>query len=396
MAFIMKNSLKKNMPAFFAGFILIFFSCTPSPEYLKKNIQQQKGRPDEYIRVLLLKTNQRVVVESSGHIKISRLKDQGIVYNGKGNKFTFDADKFNNDLQFESWDAPIKIGTSTFRGMVELHKSMGSLYVVNVVTMREYLYGVVPSEMMAGWPLEALKAQAVAARTYCYYHIQKNRAQIYDVDSTTKFQVYKGLSSEKASTNKAVDETEGEIISYNNKPLLALFHSTCGGTTVNDQDVWSGGDDLPYLAPVKCPYCQESPYHNWQTTIPLTELKDKLQKKYSDITTISKISFQHRNGNVVQVVIEHRNGIIRMSGNEFRTMISPTLIKSTNFIGKKDDKVLVLSGHGWGHGVGLCQWGAKGMAASGKKYREILNFYFKDAKVITINYSNKNHQVAGN
>ena len=129
---------------------------------------------------------------------------------------------------------PLSVNGTRYRGTIELHGVTGLLYVINPVKLDEYLFGVVPSEMPPGWPLEAMKSQAVAARTYAYYHIMKHKNLLDDLDATTNSQVYKGIGAEKENSNNAVISTAGEIITHKGSPILSYFHSTCGGHTIDD------------------------------------------------------------------------------------------------------------------------------------------------------------------
>jgi stage II sporulation protein D len=267
--------------------------------------------------------------------------------------------------------------------MIELHNVLGKIYVINVLRIDEYLFGVVPSEILSSWNMESLKAQAVTARTYAYYHIMKKRDLLYELDATNNFQVYKGLEVETERTNKAVEETSGEILTYKNQPIIAYFHSTCGGKTADDKFVWDG-NDLEYITGIQCRFCKESPDYSWEMKLTLYEMRRFLRKKYKGVGKIAGISFKKQDGRVVSVVIRHRNGVIKLSGNNFRLLFPDKKIKSLLFVAKKIKNGLILHGHGWGHGVGMCQWGAKGLAESGAIYREILKFYYRDVSIVSL------------
>jgi stage II sporulation protein D len=242
--------------------------------------------------------------------------------------------------------------------------------------------------MPSSWNDEALKAQAVASRTYSYYHLLKNRNKnIFDLDATTNFQVYKGISTESSSTTQAVTETSGIIMIYNYEPIVAYFHSTSGGKTSDDRDVWPGSD-LPYLESVECKYSENSPHYHWTAELSVDEIGNALIPKFKRIGKIQKISFKKNNDRVVEVTIIHSNGSIKMNGNEFRLLLPSGKLKSTYFSARQDKKILHISGRGWGHGVGMCQWGAKGRGEKGIKYDKILSHYYKDIqfKKITNNY----------
>ncbi|MBN2403415.1 MAG: SpoIID/LytB domain-containing protein [Spirochaetes bacterium] len=262
---------------------------------------------------------------------------------------------------------------------------MGKIYVINVLQINEYLYGVVPSEIISTWETEALKAQAVAARTYTYHHLISSKKNIYDLDNSSNFQVYNGISSEKENTTIAVNETSGQIMFYKGKPIVAFFHSTCGGRTSHDKYVW-GGEGQEYLKSVACTYCKESPYFSWEEKVSLYEIKEFLNKKYRGVGNITGIVFQRKDNRVVSAVIHHKNGIVKLTGNELRLLFPEKKIKSMHFTAQKVNDGLILHGHGWGHGVGMCQWGAKGMAEKGAGYKDILRYYYKGVSIIGIGH----------
>jgi len=234
--------------------------------------------------------------------------------------------------------------------------------------------------MPSSWNIEALKAQAVASRTYSYFHLLNNKSKnIFDLDSTTNFQVYKGIATETPSSIKAVSDTSGTIMTYDYSPIIAYFHSTSGGKTADDKDVWPG-TDLPYLESVKCTFGENSPHNEWTTELSMNDIKDALSKKYKRINKIQKISFKKNNDRVIEVTIVHNNGTINLSGNAFRMLFPSQKLKSTYFTAKRENTSLIINGKGWGHGVGMSQWGAKGRGENGIKYEEILNHYYKDIK----------------
>ncbi len=363
--------------------LLVVIGCAPSPEYLAKT-GKRIGLDNDYIRVLLLKDQVKVIIETTSKTKVVQLSNNTILYNGNPKRLEFFIHKLPEAVQFETWDNVIIVNGIQVRGMIQLLPVVGKIQVVNVLKMNEYLYGVLPSEIMPGWPIEALKAQAVAARTYAYYHIMKNNSTYYDLDASTNFQVYRGMVSETDTTNKAVDSTSGIIMVYNSIPILAYFHSTCGGRTADDRFVWKG-EDLPYLTSVNCSYCKNSPVYSWQVNISLDEIYEALLKKYKTVGQIQAITLGREDNRVSNIKIEHANGIIRMTGNDFRMMFEAKKIKSLYFEAKQTRNGLILNGHGWGHGVGMCQWGAKEMAEQGKNFYDILRFYYRGISVVSIN-----------
>jgi stage II sporulation protein D len=364
-------------------------ACTPSREFLLKRAAEV-GIDKHYVKVLVLATGERVTVSSATRIKIRDLKLKRILYDGAGKKLHFYPEKVTSPLLVESWESPLSVNGKAYRSAIEVHNVLGRLLAVNVVKMDEYLYGVVASEISGGWDPAALKAQAVAARTYAYYHIMNNKESFYDLDATNSFQVYGGVSVENEAVRRAVDTTAGEIAVFDNKPILAYFHSTCGGRTINSRYVW-GNSDLKYLRGVRCEYCKRSPHYAWEEKISLYDIRLHLSRKYHGVGPVNGISLRKADGRVISVVVTHRNGTVKMTGNEFRLLFPEKKIRSLSFEAYKENDGLVLHGHGWGHGVGLCQWGAYGMALKGKSYRDILKYYYRGIRFIDVG----THELSG-
>lgn len=377
------NALLPACVIFAAGFL---FSCTPSERVLSGR-EKKVFAHDKNIRVLLFKTKEAVAISSKDKIKVSEQKGR-YKFIPVGKRVLIRPEHISRPLYIETWNEPIRVNNTRYRGAMALHNIAGTLYVINSLKLNEYLYGVVPVEMPAEWPIEAVKAQAVAARTYALYHMLRQKNMLYDLDATTSSQVYKGMDVEKPSSNRAVDSTESLIVMYENEPIVSFFHSTCGGRTVDDRFVWQGSD-LPYLKSVRCGFCSASPSYSWDCSLNVFEIKRALQKRYPELHTVEMISLKKNQGRVSNVVVRHSQGIANMSGNDFRLMISPEKIKSLAFDVEKKGRLLNISGHGWGHGVGLCQWGARGMAESGKNFKDILLHYYRNVSIKSIDGSSR-------
>lgn len=370
---------------------VILFSCTPSRKYLSERNLQTAGEK-RYVRVLIDKTGKEIVISSRGKLKLQYKKSGRILHNKSDSSVKLSAERIQDTVIAESWGQMIAYNGSPYRGMFEISSVLGKVHVVNLIEMEDYIRSVVPSEMPAGWGIEALKAQAVSARSYAYYHLMNNRGRsnLYDLDSTTNFQVYKGVSSETPSTDLAVESTSGEIIIFSGKPVLAYFHSTCGGGTVSGKSVWSGSG-YSYLKGVSCGYCSDSPNYSWESVLSIYDVKSALIKKYKNTGSIKNISFKRSEGRISSIEISHGSGKIILSGNEFRLLFPPKTIKSMKFKSAKKGNNLMLTGHGWGHGVGLCQWGARGMAVKGINYKKIISHYFSDIKIEKFSYGDSKY-----
>jgi stage II sporulation protein D len=363
---------------------LILNACTPSEKFLRsKNFKQQDS--PIYVKILSGIKDKNFKVNSGMGLRVINKNDSKIIYESKKSGLSFDPLKIKSVYVIESEKNIIYVDNIGYRGKIELHNVHGKIHVINILNIEEYLYSVVPSEMPSTWNMEALKSQAIASRTYAYFFLLRNRDKnIYDLDSTTNFQVYKGISTEAESSIEAVNKTSGIIMTYNNEPIISYFHSTSGGKTSDDRDVWPASN-LPYLKSVECGYGKDSPHYEWTITLSMNEIVFALNKKYKTINHITKISFKRHNDRIVEVTVQHTNGTITLTGNEFRLLLDPQKLKSTYFTLKKEKDIFFISGKGWGHGIGMCQWGAKGRGENGFKYEEILKHYYKDINFTKIN-----------
>jgi len=281
-------------------------------------------------------------------------------------------------------DGNIKFNTYKYGGNFYLALSTNRIFLINEISIEEYLKGVLPNEISPRWNIEAIKAQAVAARTFAYFYRLKNSGQLYHLKANILSQVYTGKIGENSNFNKGIKETENEVLIYKGKLIAAYFHSVCGGHTENAEKVW--GKKLPYLRGVPCSYCRGAPYYKWEVSFTEEELIKKLSKagyKFTHISAIlpEKIS---SSGRWVLVKIIGKPTSIVIKGNRFRLILGAEKLRSTKFRIRRYRRKWVISGRGWGHGVGLCQWGAKKMAELGYKYYQILRYYFRGTKIVKI------------
>jgi len=268
---------------------------------------------------------------------------------------------------------------------------------VNVLHFEQYLKGVVPSEMPASWPAEALKAQAIAARTYAYYElgmnvasqdknllIEKSGAQI---DDTVTYQAYHGLKNNTTATDQAVDVTSGLIMTYNNKIIKAYFHADSGGHTENAENVW--GIFHPYIIGKPEIYSEDAvPGSKWSYVIKLKKLEEKLIAAGILVTGEELDSLNIDINNLYPstrpkyVELKLTNGVIKkITAVEysFATGIKSPWIQ---FTASTEPQSIVISGRGFGHGAGMNQWGARVMIEKFmKKYDEVLKFYYTDITI---------------
>ncbi len=280
-------------------------------------------------------------------------------------------------------DRDLYLGPSRFRGNISVFKTKGgSLNAINRLDIEKYLYGVLHHEVAPWWPMEALKAQAIAARTYAVYQAQVSKSAPYDLKSSTSSQVYGGSTTERYRTRKAVDRTAGQILTYDGKPFPAYFHATCAGVTAGAQELWS--INLPPIAGgVKCSFCRISPHFYWQAKVPLSTIEDDLRRNGRVIGRILKLEPVTRTPSerVGSIKITGTEGEAVVAAKDFRVWVGGELMKSTDFTVETKEDIAEFHGKGWGHGVGLCQWGTLGQALLGKSFKEILSFYYPSSVV---------------
>jgi stage II sporulation protein D len=272
-----------------------------------------------------------------------------------------------------------------YKGRLRIVKTKAQkLVAVNEVNLEDYIKGVLYHEVSHRWPIEAIKAQAIASRTYALYQARQNAHRHYHLYSDVSSQVYNGVYAERYRTNKAVDETKGKVLLWKAEPIPAFFHSTCGGHTERASSLWKV--ELSPLSGVVCKYCKNSPYFFWDYAMEISTLEEALKSAGYMVDCIDsvKITEKNRSGRVDSVIVRGRNMPEKIKAKDLRRMVGPLLLKSTNFdVYVKDDKVY-FKGKGWGHGVGMCQWGAFAMAKQRKTAEDILLHYYPGARIIKV------------
>ena len=267
-----------------------------------------------------------------------------------------------------------------------LHSETGQIEEIN---LEEYLYGVVSSEMPANFEIEALKAQAVVARTYTIYQINNNSSKHENADICDNYACCQAWISkedriskwneEEAESNwnkivEAVNSTSGKVITYDGKPINAFFHSNSGGVTESSTAVW-GGIDFPYLKSVETAGEEGYKQYSSQVQFSKQELLNKIKEKYQDC----EIDFSQQN--CIEILEYTTSGRVKtikfgnkeIAGTEARTILG---LKSTNFTFSINGEIVTFSVTGYGHGVGMSQTGADTMAKEGKNYEEIIKHFY--------------------
>jgi stage II sporulation protein D len=307
-------------------------------------------------------------------------------------------------------DGVVWIGDRWYRGRVIVSPTGDGLTAVNWVDVEQYLYSVLGGEMNGNWHQEALKAQAVAARTYALHKQVSTRSDLYDVVDTTVSQVYRGIQDESTGTQMAVNGTKGQVLTNGGRLIDALFHSSAGGMTDNSGEVWS--NQLPYLVAVP-DFDQEAPVYQWKKRFSVAEINNLLGCGNGGTIKAFNPVKKTTGGRIKLMEVQSSNGNCRVDGETIQKRLD---LKSTKFAivpvyndppvaskdnkpvaGKpvtstsKDNKPVVkdtpkplskemtgfeVNGNGFGHGLGLSQYGALGMAKKGYNYQDIVLHYY--------------------
>jgi stage II sporulation protein D len=251
--------------------------------------------------------------------------------------------------------------------------------------LEDYLKSVVPSEMPPRWPKEAIKAQAIISRTYAMYRMAMHSNKPYDVRDDVFSQVYGGKSAEDRRVSNIIQQTQGLVLVSNDSSLLpSFFHALCGGRTENAMQIW-GGRPIRALEGIECNFCEEAPRFLWSAEFTPFKISSLLDKNGIRISGIESIEVDGRtsSGRARNVLIRYagrRERVISAAG--FRLMLGPNILRSTKFSIKKQGDGFIFNGQGWGHGVGLCQWGAYFMARQGYTVEQILQHYYPFSSIV--------------
>lgn len=293
-------------------------------------------------------------IKPVGYLAVSQVKDGLLSYNGRVYRGAI-------------WFKPVAVagGETSFQA-------------INLVDLEDYLLSVVPSEMPTTWHLEAVKAQSIAARSYAVANFWKNEKENYDLKDTTDDQVYLGVESETASGNRACDETSGVVLKHNQKVISAFFHSTSGGATEAGENVW--GKEIPYVQPV-VDYDDNSPHFSWQRRFSVDQAEKAFGLKTGSLLSIQpfwKVA-SNRVKNAAVVSLESTSVV---TGERLRQLFKlPSSIFNVSF----EDGSYIFAGRGFGHGLGMSQYGARTLAESGYNAAQILSYYYRDVSVEYLN-----------
>ncbi|TEB13073.1 Amidase enhancer precursor [Pelotomaculum sp. FP] len=321
------------------------------------------------------------VINSDGRVLPLEQAQAGITFKGSKGIVNLSEDGSLNLLTLTS-----NAGTTRYRGDLEFRVDGGKLTAINELNIEDYLCGVVPSEAIPSWPAEALKAQAVAARNYAMQKVETSRGDRANLGSNQYDQVYGGYDAETEATNKAVKDTSGIVMMSQGSLVTAFFHCSSGGFTENSEDVWL--NPLPYIKSKTDPYDKNDKYYNWQVTYSNEQLAALMTQAGYPIKEVTDIEIEERTSSDARVkdltvtgvgVTGKSEKIELCNADKVRIALG---LKSSLFVLDKNynkDKSLAsvkITGRGYGHGLGMSQYGAYGMASQGYNYQDILKYYY--------------------
>lgn len=347
------------------------------------------------VRVLISENKRSADVRVKGAYTVKALPSLALVKKGEDLKGSFSADAKGIWFDKKVWpvrglrieparDRELFLDERRFRGIIDVYKDpkTQTLYAVNHLDVEVYLYGVLHHEVAHWWPMEALKAQAVAARTYALYQASVSKPFDFDLKSGTASQVYGGSTVERFRTKRAVDQTRGRVLTWQGKLFPAYFHATCAGLTARASELWN--IDLPPLkGGVACDYCRLSPHYRWHAKVPLSQIEERMIAGGRPVGRVLKIEpiTQTPSSRIGTLRIAGTAGETIMAAKDFRVWVGGERIRSTFFHVKVHDDTAEFQGEGWGHGVGLCQWGTLGQALLNRSCDTILKFYYPGAEI---------------
>lgn len=377
-------------PRRFTAYCLLLAACCCFSSSCARNISTAFAQNGEKIKIAILKGTKDLKIhgadsaEAAGYalsLKPDEKPAFSIALEESGALTVNNSKIASPSITFSSESGILYLNSRPFRGKVEVLKDQNGLLVVNELPLEFYVAGLINHEISSKWPIEAVKAQAVIARTYALYQKKKRMAGAYHLESTVADQVYSGSIAEDERSFYAVKETIGEVLTYNGEIALAAYHSNSGGVTEDSKNIW--GKDYPYLRQVKSLFDKDAPNFSWKLNISPQSVEAALNSAGYSVTDVQEITSLNRtsSGRVTKALVRHAKGDVEMSGEDLRKVLGYDKLKSAMFAVEMIGGLFVFSGKGSGHGVGLSQWGAKGMAEDGYGYAGILEHFYPGTKI---------------
>lgn len=384
---------QKSFFLLIAAFSCLLFAACAAPS-ARKTSTQAASTASTTVRVLLAEKQKTASFKHSGLVYIytkDRSKKYKISQAGTVSARALGAGKIQVGTLQSSQPVvlePAPGKTITFKGnayagKIYLLADGNVFHIVEYAPLETYLYGVLPYEMSHTWPAEALKAQAVAARTFTLQSMQTTGKRYFDLYNDVRSQMYKGTGKIYPSVKTAVDKTRGEVLTYNGKLFYTYYHGNCGGATDSVTSWNPGAKAIKPLSGAKCGYDKQAKNYSWQQTVPRSKAESYaaslgLKGKLKSI----KISRKTGTGRATNITVRTQKGSKTVPCGNFRTAFGLKSCKITKLSLRK--KEVLFKGRGSGHGVGMCQDGANGMAKAGKTYKQILKKYYPGAKITPV------------
>jgi stage II sporulation protein D len=345
----------------------------------------------ETIRVAVVEKAKEVRLSSSGPLRFLDTKGASLPLSpgrqtsvrAQGGGLAVGDQPVGRSVRLRSSGESLAVDGVSYPGEIEIRAAPGGLLqVVNHVDIETYVAGVVPREVPAAWDIEVLKAQAVLARTYALSLRQRSAGQAFHIGAGVDHQAYSGESALHPKVQEAVRSTRGEVLAFQGELAEAVYHAYCGGVTENAADVW--GRSFPYLQSVRSECRLGDTPPTWTYHVEANDLARRLRAGgvvFSGAVTAVEPADLSQTGRIRTVRVRTSEGPREMRGIDFRKAVGPDLIKSTRFTIEPEGGGFRFAGLGSGHGVGLCQHGARAMADGKAGYREILARYFPGTAV---------------
>lgn len=293
----------------------------------------------------------------------------------RGDTLLVDGEAVGSSITFSSTAGLVSWSARPYRGALTFLAHDSRLLVINQLDLEDYLRGVVPSEMQASWPAEALRAQAIAARSYVLNSLTPFAD--YDICATTDCQVYRGVELEHPDSDRAIADTRGLVLTYGGAFARTYYHSDSGGVLASSSEVW--GENLPYLQ-ARSDVAADSPHRQWQQRIEPAALATGLRSLGFEVGTPQSLTVlnQTASGRVEALQVQGSGGSATVRGTAATALLRGLGLKSTRLVMTGP---LTARGDGWGHGVGMSQYGARSLALAGYAFDEILAFYYPSTQL---------------
>ena len=365
-----------------------------APEPPAQDPQNQKEYTEATVRVLLAEKAKSAYIKHSGKVyiytknldkkyKVSAAGTLAVKALGSGKIQVGTLQAAQPIILEPAANTILGWNNNSYSGKIYIIPAQNAFHLVEHAPLETYLYGVLPYEMSYTWPLEALKAQAVAARTYTLKTLEGVKNQNFDVYSDVRSQMYKGGGKQYDSVKKAVDQTRGQVLTYEDKLFFTYYHANCGGAT-DDVRSWNfGAKSIKPLSGASCKYDSHSKSYKWAMNVARHKVESYAKSVgLTGALKSIKISRKTDTGRATNLMIKTAKGSKTVPCGRFRLATGIRSCKITKLDVRKND--VRFEGKGYGHGIGMCQDGANGMAKNGKNYRKILKNYYPGAEIKTL------------